>query len=358
MMVRSRIVRIGKRIRDFSSKSEDKSKKKGPSMTLFTGRGDVANRYRHLYKEFQNVSSVREREIEFDTRDVYDHVEECRALGIKEIPTVLYRHGGEEHILEGASSKCLTDTLSSLGVKFDETNPMAVRTLGDLLAERTEIVHIEDESDELNDDVVEVESAKDPVLLACLESVLSEAEEMELLWKNEQRRLRQKEDEDRRRRRRRRKESSIEKTHHTNTVKTKKESVISSDVMELLNLLKDPENEKNKESHPNDKSRGVMKRRKQRKRQPDKVYSTTGKKSHTRRNESANRGQERTMTTSNGFDTTKKRQKKKRSSRRPASKLPLEPLSVKKYLSNSASCYSTRSGHSDDAACEASKKLT
>mgnify|MGYP001200722631 CR=1 FL=1 len=256
------------------------------------------------------MSSVREREIEFDTRDVYDHVEECRALGIKEIPTVLYRHGGEEHILEGASSKCLTDTLSSLGVKFDETNPMAVRTLGDLLAERTEIVHIEDESDELNDDVVEVESAKDPVLLACLESVLSEAEEMELLWKNEQRRLRQKEDEDRRRRRRRRrKESSIEKTHHTNTVKTKKESVISSDVMELLNLLKDPENEKNKESHPNDKSRGVMKRRKQRKRQPDKVYSTTGKKSHTRRNESANRGQERTMTTSNGFDTTKKRQK-------------------------------------------------
>ena len=106
-------------------------------MTLFTGRGDVANRYRHLYKEFQLVESVRETDIEFDTRDVYDHVEECRALGIKEIPTVLYRYGDEEQLLEGASSKCLTDTLSSLGVKFDETNPMAVRTLGDLLAERT-----------------------------------------------------------------------------------------------------------------------------------------------------------------------------------------------------------------------------
>ena len=98
-------------------------------------------------------------------------------------------------------------------------------------------MNIEEESDELNDDVVEVESAKDPVLLACLESVLSEAEEMELLWKNEQRRLRRKEDEDRRRRRT---VSSVEKKH-SNTVKTKKASVISSDVMELLNLLKDPE---------------------------------------------------------------------------------------------------------------------
>ena len=80
-------------------------------------------------------------------------------------------------------------------------------------------MNIEEESDELNDDVVEVESAKDPVLLACLESVLSEAEEMELLWKNEQRRLRRKEDEDRRRRRRT--VSSVEKKH-SNTVKTRK----------------------------------------------------------------------------------------------------------------------------------------
>lgn len=315
------------------------------SMTLFTGRGDVASRYRHLYSEFQNVSSVRDVKIDFDTRDVYEHVEECRRLGIKEIPTILYRYGDEEHVLKGANSKNLTETLSVLGVKFDETSPMAIRTLGDLLAERTEIVDMDSaaaDDDGCNgdhDDVGTINNLKvlesveqDQILMACLEDVLSEADEMELLWENEQRRARKEEEE------RKREGFLVEDVKRVSRTSTRKQSSpISSDVMELLNLLNDVDDDvevrglkkTSRSSHTSSKTKESTKRR---------VNKNGVTKKHV--------AKFKTRTTT--IDSTNKRKKKKRASRRSAGMSPYssstEPISEKKFISTSASYYSTRSG--------------